>query len=54
MDIQQQNREAIIMGETFQEKIEQLVNYGKMSSTHPLKIPIIEKQDIPSYINCPK
>ena len=30
------------------------MDYKKISAIHPLNIPKIEKQDIPSFINCPK
>lgn len=36
------------------EEIGQLLNYEKLSVIHPLKLPKIEKEDIPGYINCPK
>jgi len=36
------------------EEIGQLFDYGKLSAIHPLRIPKIEKKDIPSFINCPK
>ena len=36
------------------EKIGQLVNYGKLSNIELLKLPQVEKKDIPDYIQCPK
>ena len=36
------------------EKIDQLLNYEKLSNIELLKLPQVEKKDIPDYINCPK
>jgi len=36
------------------EEIGQLFDYNKLSAIHPLRMPKIEKKDIPSFINCPK
>jgi prefoldin subunit 5 len=36
------------------EKIGQLLNYEKLSNIELLKLPQVEKKDIPAYINCPK
>ncbi|MCL2399795.1 MAG: hypothetical protein FWC91_08655 [Defluviitaleaceae bacterium] len=36
------------------EEIGQLFDYNKLSTIHPLKMPKVEKKDIPSFINCPK
>jgi len=35
-------------------KIGELLDYGKLSAIHPLKLPEIEKKDIPNFIKCPK
>ena len=42
------------MGESIHEKIGELLDYEKLSAIHLLKMPKIKKQDIPSYIKCPK
>ncbi|MDR0219941.1 MAG: hypothetical protein LBI54_00870 [Lachnospiraceae bacterium] len=42
------------MGESTQGQLGQLLNYGRLSAIHPLKMPRIEKKDIPDYITCPK
>jgi len=42
------------MGESVHAKIGQFLDYGKLSAIHPLKMPKINKQDIPSYIYCPR
>ena len=42
------------MGESIREKIGELLDYEKLSAIHPLKLPKIEKKDIPSFIKCPK
>jgi uncharacterized protein YukE len=42
------------MGETTKSSIEQLLNSNRLSAIHPLKLPKIEKADIPDYITCPK
>ena len=36
------------------EKIGQLLNYKKLSDIELLKLPKVEKEDIPEYIQCPK
>jgi len=36
------------------EEIGQLLDYEKLSAIHLLELPKIEKQDIPSFIRCPK
>jgi predicted nucleic acid-binding Zn-ribbon protein len=36
------------------EEIGQLMDYEKLSAIHLLELPKIKKQDIPSYIRCPK
>jgi len=36
------------------EEIGQLMDYEKLSAIHLLELPKIEKQDIPSFIRCPK
>jgi len=42
------------MGESVYEKIGQLLDYEKLSTIHLLKLPKIEKKDIPNFINCTK
>lgn len=37
-----------------EEKISQLLNYEKLSNIPLLKLPKIEKKNIPNFINCPK
>ena len=42
------------MGESIHGKIKELLDYEALSGIHPLKIPKIEKKDIPDFIKCPK
>ena len=42
------------MGESIYEKIGELLDYEKLSAIHLLKMPKIEKKNIPDYITCPK
>jgi len=42
------------MGESKQAQLGQLMDYGKLRAIHLLKLPKIEKHDIPSFIKCPK
>jgi len=42
------------MDVSIHEQIGKLMDYGELGSIHPLRMPEIEKADIPDYINCPK
>ena len=42
------------MRESVQEQIGKFLNHEKLSAVHPLDMPEIEKDDIPSYITCSK
>ena len=42
------------MGESIHGKIGELLDYEKLSAIHLFKLPKVEKNDVPNFINCPK